>query len=124
MQQEIVYWLVKMRAAEPELLTLGSRAWGAGKSLLKSVSVSDLIILGDGTYAAAVLALEFVEYVASGVDDDGNEAVVGPAIKAARIQLSQLTVNSSPAPDAQTLADAILPAVGAIITTTIGGAIS
>lgn len=44
-QQEIVYWLVKMRAAAPEILTIGTRSWGAGKSLLKSVSVSDLVIL-------------------------------------------------------------------------------
>lgn len=112
-QQEIVYWLVKMRTAVPELLTLGSRSWGAGKSLLKSISVSDLIILGDGTYAAATLSLGFVEYVADGVDDDGNAAVAGPGIKAARIQLEQLTVNSTPA-TTQTLADVIKPSIAAL----------
>ena len=122
-QQEIVYWLVKMRTAIPELLTLGTRAWGAGKSLLKSISVSDLVILGDGSYAAAMLALEFVEYVASGTDDDGNTAVVGPAIKAARIQLTQLTVNT-PSVDTQTLANAIQPTVGAITPVAIGSVIT
>ena len=120
-QQEIVYWLVKMRAAAPEILTIGTRSWGAGKSLLKSVSVSDLVILGDGTYAAATLALEFVEYVADGVDDNGNTATIGPGIKAARIQLEQLTVNTPSDTNKKTLADVIQPAVGAVVAAVIGG---
>lgn len=91
--------------------------------MLKSISVSDLVILGDGSYAAAMLALEFVEYVASGTDDDGNTAVVGPAIKAARIQLTQLTVNT-PSVDTQTLANAIQPTVGAITAVAIGSVIT
>ena len=81
----------------------------------------NLIIRGDGTYAAATLALEFVEYVADGVDDNGNTATIGPGIKAARIQLEQLTVNAPSDTNEKTLADVIQPAVGAVVAAVIGG---
>lgn len=120
-QQEIVYWLVKMRSAEPEILTLGTRSWGAGKSLLKSISVSELVILGDGTYASAMLALEFVEYVGSSAAAQSAESLAaGPGIKAARLQLEQLTVNT-PTTNTQTLADVIQPVIGAVAAAVTGG---
>ena len=91
-QQEFTYWLVKMRTAVPEILTLGSRAWGAGPALLTSVSLADLVIAGDGSYLSANLSLSFVEYVAAGTDEDGNPGATGPGIKASRIQLEELMV--------------------------------
>lgn len=91
-EQEMVWWFVKMRTAVPEYLTIGEHTWGTGKALLTSVSVSDLVEAGDGTYLAATLALSFVEYAAAGADEDGKPAVTGPGIKAARIQLAELMV--------------------------------
>ena len=91
-EQEIVWWIVKMRTAVPEFLTIGEHTWGTGKALLTGVSVSDLVEAGDGTYLAATLALSFVEYAAAGADEDGNPAVTGPGIKAAQIQLAELMV--------------------------------
>lgn len=91
-QQEYTFWLVKMRAAVPETLYIGSRAWGTGKALLTSVGLSNLVIAGDGSYLSAVLALSFIEYAAAGVDEDGNPAETGPGIKAARIMLEERMV--------------------------------
>lgn len=91
-EQEIVWWMVKMRTAVPEYLTIGEHTWGTGKALLTSVNVSDLVEAGDGTYLSATLALSFVEYAAAGTDDDGNPAETGPGIKAARIQLEEMMV--------------------------------
>lgn len=91
-EQEMAWWFVKMRTAVPEYLTIGEHTWGTGKALLTSVSVSDLVEAGDGTYLAATLALSFVEYAAAGADEDRNPAVTGPGIKAARIQLAELMV--------------------------------
>ena len=93
-EQEIVWWIVKMRTAVPEFLTIGEHTWGTGKALLTSVSVSDLAEAGDGTYLAATLALSFIEYVAAGTDEDGNPAETGPGIKAARIQLAETMVKA------------------------------
>lgn len=91
-EQEIVWWIVKMRTAVPEYLTIGEHTWGTGKALLTSVNVSDLVEAGDGTYLSATLALSFVEYAAAGTDEDGNPAKTGPGIKAARIQLEEMMV--------------------------------
>lgn len=91
-QQEIVFWLVKMRTAEPDLLTLGNRAWGMGRSLLTSVDISELRILGNGEYGYAKVDLSFTEFLYAGKDDDGNPATTGPGIKASRIQLEELGV--------------------------------
>ena len=93
-EQEIVWWLVKMRTAVPESLTIGEHTWGTGKALLTSVGVSDLIEASDGTYLSAMLDLSFVEYAAAGTDEDGNPAETGPGIKAARIQLAETMVKT------------------------------
>ena len=90
--QEIAFWLIKMRAAVPEKLAIGSQTWGGWKALLTEVSVGDVNVLGDGTYSAAPVSLSFVEYVAAGTDDDGAKAVTGPAMKAARIMLNETLV--------------------------------
>lgn len=90
--QEITFWLVKMRAAVPEKLTIGSQTWGSWKALLTEVSVGGVNILGDGTYSAATISLSFVEYVAAGTDDDGTKPVTGATMKAARIMLNETLV--------------------------------
>ncbi len=91
---EIAFWLVKMRTALPDVLALGSRIWGAGKALLTSVSVSDIVLLGDGTYASAAVSLAFTEYVYDGTSDSGASATTGAGIKAARIMLSETMVST------------------------------
>lgn len=93
-QQEVTWWLVKMRTAVPETLMLGSRAWGAGKALLTKVDLSGVVIAGDGSYRSGVLSLSFIEYAAEGTGEDGSPAETGPGIKAARIQLAETMVKA------------------------------
>lgn len=91
--QEITFWMVKLRAASPEKLTIGSQVWGSWKALLTEVSADDIAVLGNGVYSAATVKLSFVEYVAEGTSDDGEKSVTGATMKAARIMLNETLVN-------------------------------
>ncbi len=86
---EIRFWLLKMRTQQPEVLTLGTTAWGSNKMLLNKVNASEIVVAGDGTYSKAKLDLSFIEYVAEGTDEDGKKAAEGPVEKAARIMLAE-----------------------------------
>lgn len=91
-ENEIAFWLLKMRTGIPEILKLGKKAWGTNKMLLTSVDTTNINIAGDGTYLSSNLSLSFTEYAKSGTDDEGNQAVTGASMKASQIMLNEMLV--------------------------------
>lgn len=69
-QQEIDWWLDKMRSGTPEYLTIGDKTYGTNKQLLKSVSVADKVILASGDIVSAKISLSFSEYTKKGYKKD------------------------------------------------------
>ena len=65
-QQEIDWWLKKMRSGVPEYLTIGDKTYGTNKQLLKDVSVADCVFLPNGTVISAKISLSFVEFTRIG----------------------------------------------------------
>ena len=71
---EIDYWLLKMRSKTPEYLTLGKKAYGTNKHLLVDVQVNDFVIAADGTKTKAKVSLAFKEWTKAGQKKDDNKS--------------------------------------------------
>lgn len=71
-QQEIDWWLLKMRSKTPEYLTIGEKTFGTDKQLLKSVSVADKVILPNGKVISAKISLSFSEMPFNGYAKNNN----------------------------------------------------
>lgn len=71
-EDEIEWWLKKMRSKTPEYLTLGNKTYGTNKMLVQDVKVNDLLLAPNGLHMKANLSLSFSEWTKKGYKRDDN----------------------------------------------------
>jgi hypothetical protein len=87
-RREIESWEEIKLDAEPAIFVLGTKPLGQNKWLLKSTSVSDTIIDNRGRITAAVIKLDFEEYVRNGTSGNSKKTAKKSSKKAPAVAVN------------------------------------